>query len=523
MSPDPPREVELKLELTPEDLPRLQRHRLFRTLTVGRASSRNLRSIYLDTPGLDLSAGGLTLRLRRSGRSWVQTVKLEAPASAGLFDRVEFECPVVGQKPDLSKVTDAGIRASLEAAIGEQPLLPAVETEVRRTRRLLRVDGTEIFADLDIGEVHARGERIPICELELELVQGDPEVLYDVAIELQSGLALRPSTQSKSDRGYASLTGAKPVPCKAKRVELPQDATLEDVLSAAVESALAQILSNEAPALDGSDVEGVHQMRVGVRRLRAAISFFKPVLPDESVDELRGELRWLADVLGQVRDLDVFLTETLAPLLRRFEPDLGLQALEKEALVARASKREELCEALVSPRFARLILLLGKWRTGRGWRNQPLTESAARLFAPASGEVGALLGRRDRKVRRKGRHLSSLPIEERHQLRVQLKKLRYAADFLRSFGPEKKTRRYLKSLAALQETLGHLNDVATCVGVLDHLVERIGPSAVPAHHRAVGFVAGWTARQAERRLCRSDKDWKAFAGAPPFWSKSPPK
>lgn len=516
----PEREVELKLSAARDDLPRLARHARIRALAVGRASSRLLRSVYFDTPGLDLARCGLTLRVRRVGRAWVQTVKSRTRGSAGLFDRMEIECRVPGELPALQRIADLTVRAQIERQLAGQPLEPVVETSVRRTHRVLRSQGSEILCDLDVGEVVTRKGRLPICELELELASGSAAALYELALELQQTIDLRPCLIGKADIGFAELTGERPAPVKARRVELSPDATLEDALDAILRSCLDQIAANGTPAMEGADPEGVHQLRVGMRRLRSALSLFAHVLPASRFGEISDELRWAASELGAARDADVFLEETLEPLVRRFLDDPALKRLAQEARELRADAYAGVRRLLDSKRYVALLLTLGSHIASRAWRDQPLSAEAASLFSPAPLEARPLLDRRHKKAIRCGRHISQRTEAEKHRLRIQLKKLRYASEFLRGAYPSNDAGRYIRAVAELQDVLGHLNDVVVADRLLLAILDRMGGEAAVAHHRAAGFVSGFTAHLAEQRLERLQKRWRAFSKTKPFWRRA---
>jgi len=511
------REVELKLEVSPDHLDALRNHPRVRALAVGRAQTRLLRSVYFDTVGLALAREGIALRVRRVGGRLIQTIKLQGEARAGLFSRPEIETPVRDERPDLTRIPDLGLRAAIEQLRQGEALAPVVETEFRRTRRRLEFANSEILCDLDVGEVRtARGDA-PISELELELVRGEPDALYHLALELLEQVPLRPSLLGKVDRGFALLRGHGPLPRKAARIQYAQDASVDAAIGAVFAAGLDQLQANEPVARLGDDPEGVHQMRVGMRRLRSAFTLFRDFLPSDRAQSLRGELRWLGRELGVARDLDVFLAETLELLASRFAEDAALKRLRDDTRELRDATYAHLRECLGSQRYARLVLQLGRWISARGWLDQPLSPASARLYAPARDEGCRILDRRHRKVRRLGKHFSERPVEELHALRIELKKLRYGVEFLMGLYPRRAGVRYVKRLAALQDGLGHLNDVATARRLLGETLEWMGPEAGPAHQAAAGFVAGWTARGATLQFSRLTKTWKAFAAADVFW------
>lgn len=518
-----PREVELKLELTRrEDADALAGDRGLRRATRGRARTQRLRSVYWDTADLALHRRGVGLRVRDGGRARLQTVKGPVSPSVGLFERREDEAPVAGPEPDPAAVRDPALRAALEAETVQRgaTLEPVVETEFRRTSRVLVRDGAEIDLCVDVGEVRtARGAR-PILEVELELRGGGPEALYALALELLERTPLRVGHIGKAERGFAMLTGEVATPSKARPLELPPHATLDALLGAALAEGQRQVSANVEAAAHGADPEGVHQLRVGVRRLRSLLSLFREVLPPEAVAPLREELRWLGRALGPARDLDVFLEERLERLAARRPDDGALKRLRDEARAAREEAYRDVREALAGPRFARLLLTLGRFVADRGWRAQPLSEGSARLFFPGA-EVGrALLARRWKKTRRRARVLrrgAEAPVPALHELRIECKKLRYASEFLAPLFPGRAPARFARRLSRLQDRLGHLNDAATAEHLCAALLARMGAEAGPAHHHAAGFVVGHAARTAEERLEGLAGDWRRLEKLGPFW------
>lgn len=507
------REVELKLRVDPSQLPALRAHPSIFALSQGRARTRRVRSVYFDTADLDLAHLGLALRVRTEGRSRRQSLKDRGSSQAGLFDRVECESRVAGDRPELERLPDAGLRARTLRALAGKPLEPIFETVVRRTSRRLRDAGHEAVLDLDHGELVSGERRAPICELELEAEKGEPAWLYALALELAESVDLRIEPRDKAERGWALYTGECPMPRKAERVELAEDATLGRALAAVVAACLQQILGNEAAVLDGVDPEGIHQMRVGVRRLRSALGLVRSCSPPGEVASLVEGLRWLGGVLGAARDLDVLLGGLLEPLAAREGGDPTLVRLRDAALEARAETQERVREALGSVRFRRLGLEIGSWLAREREREEG--EAGAELRRPAREYAATLLERRHRKARRLGRDLAEASGTERHALRIQLKKLRYAAEFFRSLHPGQRTERYIARLADLQDVLGDLNDAAIADRGLGTLLSRLEPA--PVHFHAAGFASGWQAHAAERRGRRLLKLWKAFEVASPFW------
>ena len=511
------REVELKLEVPAGDLAALKRHPLVRELSQRRPLVQRLHTVYYDTRGRDLAREQLALRVRHSGRSHVQALKGEGSAIGGLFVRGEWEARLPGPEPDPERIPSFAARALALRAIAGQPLEPVFETDFKRTRhRLLRGD-TELWLDFDEGEIRARGGSLPIREIELELVRGDPGVLYGIALELHETLPVRPSIASKAQRGYGLATGTRPAPQRAPRIELAPLASLEEALREVLGACLGQVLANQEPAREGSDPEGVHQLRIGLRRARAALALFRELLPAEQTRPFKSELRWYAGELGPARDLDVFLAEILDPLAARFPDDASLKRLRDAARELRDGSYARARAAIDSPRASALGLALGGWLVARGWRAGADAETLAAWDAPAAERGAALLERRLKKARRLGRGLARRTPEERHRLRIALKKLRYAGEFLGSLYGDAAAERMLRRLAELQDTLGALNDVAMAERLLVAIGDQLGREWAAEHERGAGFVTGWISHQAQRRLARLAKQWNGLRKTRPFW------
>ena len=516
---DAAREVELKLELPASDAARILEHPGVRSRATAPAQIRHLLSVYFDTKDLGLARAGISLRLRHSGDQQVQTVKWGEGAAAGLFERGEIEVAVSGERPALYAIPDEALRARVRAALAGESLEPIFETEMRRTHCLLRDGADEWSFDLDEGEVRAQGMREPISELELELVRGDPARLYEMALELCDSFELRLGMRSKSERGYALRAGEGPQPHRAPVLELPGDATLDTALREIALACLGQIGVNSDAAFEGADPEGVHQMRIGVRRMRSVFSVFRPVLPDDRTRALRDELRWLAGELGAVRDLDVFVGELLGPLTGLRVDDVALKRLREEAEELRDERRQVLRGVLHSGRLTKLLLELGLWIARSGWREQGLSESSAMLFQPADAFADSVLARLHRKAEKLGRAAAMGPPAARHELRITLKKLRYACEFFRSLYGARDARRYLRRLSRLQDVLGALNDVATAGRVLHELLGRVGPPDADSLARTVGFIEGFAAREDALSLRELAEQWRRFDRTRPFWAR----
>src|SRR5215472_830919 len=319
-------EVELKLAASTADLPELKRALVEMAPTSTGAQSR-LISTYYDTPNLALKRQGLTLRVREQGDRFIQTVKAGDPGGGDLLTRGEWEDELAESRPD-PQAAQSG--EHLPEGIASD-LQPRFATDVTRTTFAIEsAPATRIEAAIDQGEIRAAGDGAaePISEIELELKSGDAAALYDVALQLLDVAPIRIEPRSKSERGYQLGDEAETAPpvVHAEPIALDPAMTVEAALQEIGRACLAHLLHNEAAAL-AMDPEGVHQMRVAVRRIRSAISAFKKLLPAADRRRVSSELMWFIDILGRARNLDVFATELLRPAQAELADEAGIDSL----------------------------------------------------------------------------------------------------------------------------------------------------------------------------------------------------
>ena len=501
-------EIELKLTASPTALAAVPTHPAIAAVAGGRARTTHMTSTYYDTPGRELAAAGVTLRLRQAGRQWLQTVKGDGGAAAGLHRRTEFEWRIAHPRVDTAKLARTPWRKLF--AQHAPHCKPVFATAVRRRAQSLAfADGTEATLCIDVGEIRAGRRRAPLTELELELGRGDPARLFDIATALVADLPARVSVASKAQRGYALASGAAPEPRRAQTVPLePQVATMQ-ALAAIGGDCIAQLEANAEAALANSDPEFLHQIRVGWRRLRSLLKLAALVTPAEALAPLETELDWLGASLGPARDCDVFATETLPRIAAQFRGDPELARLRSRVARRRRHLRGAAREALASPRFQQLLLALGAFFVKLP--KLPPTHGGAAL---ARDWIRPLLQDRHRKLRKRTRHVHRLEPAERHRARVAAKKLRYAAEFFAPLFLGKRAEEYIAGLSKLQGALGRLNDLA----VAARLLEEIVPEAAAADlAQARGIVRGWVAASTAPELRRLREARRRFAQREPFW------
>jgi CHAD domain-containing protein len=267
--------------------------------------------------------------------------------------------------------------------------------------------------------------------------------------------------------------GRAPRWIKAAPVAIKAKSSLDDAIAAVVKSCRDHWQANLPAALDGRDSEGVHQVRVGLRRFRSALSLFRKFVPENQRDWLNTEAKWLADQLGPLRDLDVFLADLDGRT--RKNGDQNMTALAGAVRKAHAKARTAAVSALRGARLRRFSTRVETWLDGRGWYADDAEIPDISTFARD------VLNKRMRKIREVAARAGELTVPERHELRITVKKLRYGLEFLSGVLPEKRAQRAGGVLKRLQDSLGHLNDL----DVAERTVALAMAAATPAERRLI--------------------------------------
>jgi len=271
-------EFELKLRMSPERLEQLRRSALLRSLARERAVTRHMTSTYFDTPDRALQQRGIALRIRQIGDRRIQTVKVPLGEVGAVHAHRELEIDVDSDTPQLQQVADDELREFLTRPEIADALQPVFSSEFERTAVPVKLFDSEIEVALDHGVIGAGGRSAPLSEAELELKTGRRERLYELAIALNEAIPVSLEAETKAARGYRLAAGEGPGSFRAEPVGLPADMTARAAFAAIAKSALEQLRLNEACAVIGEDIEGVHQQRVAIRRLRSLISAFKDTM-----------------------------------------------------------------------------------------------------------------------------------------------------------------------------------------------------------------------------------------------------
>jgi len=508
-------EVELKFQVPPA-----RRAALRAALATAGAHRTRLRARYFDTPERALAAAGLALRLRDEGGRWVQTLKGRGD---GVAARLEHEVAIgpvaageargagaTGGPPVLDIARHAGhpAGAALARALrGGGALAERFRTDIRRTLRRVRSGGAVIEIALDEGHIQAGAARLAVHEIEFELVRGEPAALVALAARWAARHGLWWDVRSKAERGERLARGAERVAgVKAAPPRVDEHDTPARAFAALVHAGLAQVLPNAAEIAEGlGEPEHLHQLRVGLRRLRTALRDFAPWSADEAAARAL-EAGWREPFarLGAARDLDVVL-QTLwprmqaagAPPLPPIEPAAGGPSPRAEVL---------------SGAFQRLLLdtLALALAAPAAPAAPAMPTASADRGAPGPAAQGALRPAAARVLRRAWKRalgdverFERLEVAEQHAVRKRLKRLRYGFEFMAALYPPAAARRLQRRLAAAGEVLGELNDLAVAEAAFD-----------AAHH---AWALGWLAAERERAVARAGKRLRALAQARQPW------
>ena len=495
-------EIELKLTLPQKSLAALRRHPLIADAP-REGRSCTLENTYFDTPELELRERRMAVRTRKAGSRWLQTVKCAAETSGGLSSRPEWEQPYANGSFDFSAIERDDVRNRLESL--HPRLVPVFTTHFKRETCILTPrEGVRVLAMIDNGSIEANGQSRPLCELELELVEGDPRELYALALQLAESLPLTPENVSKAERGYRLFSNHALRPAKARPSRLAAEQSPVDAFRIIGFDCLALWQANETGARESDDPEFIHQLRVALRRLRSALRLFGPALPTDFVERWSDGLKDAADGLGAARDLDVMLAEVLSPVAESGLADEATQRLIAMAVDRRDREKTAAREQLLAASHGRQMLALAS--DLYALQSDALVKSA-NLTTFARLQLTQLRKR----ARKRYSAAADLHPDKLHELRVSLKRLRYGIEFLLPLLPEKATVRFANEIAEIQETLGYLNDEAVARSRL-----KAWAGKDPELRSGAAFVAGWHAP----RVARLRKN-VLTALEPILWGKTP--
>jgi inorganic triphosphatase YgiF len=509
------KEREIKLELAPDCLPDLKKIPLIHACKIAPKGTNEV-SVYFDTDKQKLRKHGLLLRVRHSGNRFVQTIK--ATGNSGLLERDEWETAIADEQPDLSLARGTALEALLNGKLKRQ-LRPVFETRVRRAVYPLANGARAIALAIDRGKIDTGSKSVPLCEIELELERGNPAALFEVARELVRALPAQLALKSKSERGYQLIEGEQNSAVKAAPINLAAGLSTREGFQVIGRACLKQVIDNR-PALIAGDPEGVHQMRVGLRRLRAAISLFRALLHDTQSAAIKSELKWLTGELGPARELEVLVQRVVEPVQNRHPHWQGFSVLLGELTKRREMALTQAQNVVTSARFRTLTLDTDAWLEIGDWTGPKDDLLRERGDIPVEIFAADQLALRFRKVRKRGNLLKELSAQERHKLRIQVKKLRYAVEFFGSLfssqRSEKRREKFLGTLERLQDGLGELNDIAVHEDLISAMALRRRRSSLKRVF-AAGLLTGREDARVEASMAVAAKASADLSAVKPFW------
>ena len=479
-------ELELKFEV-----PKASVASLRAALLEHGARPLTLHARYYDSADDVLAAHGMALRLRREGPRWVQTLKAAGASAVSRFEHGVTLDVDRDAEPDVDPTRHAAAAPSaLQDVLARlrdgTPLLERYRCDVVRLACDLHLPDAVVEMALDLGEIGAGARTLAVSELELELEEGRREALFELGAAWAGVGGLWLDVRSKSERGLRLARGeAGGPPVYAAAVGLDRHMGGGTLLRAVLLSALEQVLGNASEAAAGSGgEEHVHQLRIGLRRLRTA-------LRELGALSARIDARWdgvLAEAarsLGALRDQQA-LANAVEPLLQGAGAPTTRWAMPAQEADAGAAVRQPALQRV-------LVEILGL----------ACSDAAADAPVPA-GEARSLVEQRlqrlHRRLRRAAKDFEALPREQQHRARKRLKRLRYLAEFVAPLWPHHHAERYLSRLERAQDALGRHNDIAVAA---DHF-GRDG-QADPRSLFAAGWLGAhlqWTAHECRRELGR---------------------
>jgi triphosphatase len=500
-------ETEVKFSLDAVRAHKILSSRLIRRSKKRGKGSKRYLSTYYDTRQHLLRKSGVTLRVREVDGKFEQTIKIPIEGSIGMLNSEEWNAPISTRLPDLS-LFDASVTARFNPRKRKINLLPMFTTDIDRTCMVLEYNKSRFELALDLGQVISHGKSArsaEISELELELQRGNPIALLDFALALTEECDLIPEHRTKAQRGYALVRSSlRPKAAKAKPVVLDPQMSSGQAFYRIISSALQQLYLNQVPTLEGAPA-GIHQARVSIRRIRAALRAFKKVLPYDKRKAFNGEFRWFQLRLAPARDWHVFISETL-PRIRASRPNArdDLERLNKIAVSERRRATRDAKELFRTRRYTRLLLQFQRWLMTLDQENRPLNANVS-VFAKA------VLRRSRRDFLIDTRPLSRMTMEEVHDLRKRGKKARYATEFFAGLWDEGGIRPFIKMMEKIQDLLGKVNDASVARQVL----ASVPPRALKAS--TITLVQDWSDERSRQCIQSGQAMWRKFHKTFPLW------
>ncbi|MGA1347873.1 MAG: CHAD domain-containing protein [Burkholderiaceae bacterium] len=467
---------------------------------------QRLQAVYFDTASRLLASEDMALRLRREGRNWVQTLKAgkgqdsisREEDNIRLPDRSAAE-PELDVSRHLRSPAGRRLQVLLQRAQGES-LQRRFATDVRRQSQIQRTRRGFVELCFDEGIIQSEDRQLALRELEIESIKGSPLAVLEAAAGYIKRYQLWIDLRSKAQRGHMLFEDrAFASPAKSGSIRLEPSANVDDALLAVFSDCRRQVMQNasQIAAEEGHGPEHVHQIRVGLRRLRTAMKLFGQRV--DAIAHWDAQARSLATELGASRDRDV-LAESLWPRLR----DIDAPLIELPSPTGLKSPRD-----LIRDRQCQLWFL--EWLEHDMKLDLDRSNGGSELgLMPAQGVLLQVLHRWYRKCKKMSANFGQLSVDERHDLRKRMKRLRYGVEFVRSMLQEKRLEHFLQVMSEAQDALGEYNDL--------HVAHALYKSHSAMHPQA-WFAVGWLAAQSDYAADRCVKVLQAFSKVESPWRK----
>ena len=495
--PAPEQPLSLEFVLPVAEAARLARFPILAALRQGRISTSTEELHWLDTPDGALAAEGRLVEAPKRGPRRLMAL---APPAEAPWHPGQILPPVAILAPHETPAAAEGAALMPLAALSGK----------RRSQRLLIGDAVVV---LHLIQGHFRtvaAER----EVARVLLSGTAPAVLDLARRLAAALPLLPPSQSLGAEALSLATGQAPPPRRHGAPDTSEAASAEACFTMAIGHLLEVALQVAPIARAGIEIEGVHQLRVALRRLRSVLKVFRPITGCKQGRALDGVLRQMLGLLGPARDWDVFLAGIGADLAALLPEDKRLKSLLSAAEAKRQAAYAALPEALDGPAWRAAVTSGLAFTLEKPWRAGAGDERLGLLDAPPQDFAALILGKRWGSLLEAGAEIETLPAEALHELRLDAKRLRYAAEVFAPVFPKKAARRFQRRLAALQEELGRSNDAA----VARSLVQSLARENDEARAWAIGVAEGWCLARSMADHDGVLKAWKKLSAKESFWS-----
>lgn len=323
--------------------------------------------------------------------------------------------------------------------------------------------------------------------------------------------------ESASPADMVRAATAAPSPGYHRRGQAPDvapDAVLDDLVRIVISECLDHFCANREGFRQDERVEHVHQMRVGLRRMRTALAMFNKALPSPEIPLLRAEAGRIASGMGRARDTDVFIRLVNDGPLSVIERDESFEALLEAAETRRKEAYRDVRELVDAARTSQFVQDVQSFMKRHGWRSSLGPDELPLLTRPAEDFAADILAKLDSRALRRSHKIRKLEAEQRHDLRILLKKIRYTSEFVSAMFPRKQAAKYVRAAADLQDVLGAYNDAIVAEGIIAELENRAGPASA----RAAGLTLGWCKRGSVDADAFLAEAVAAFRSAPRFWT-----